>query len=69
MDVAFFGARALGPLLLWGELVLFIALAVVALSPRIPHDEMGWQKYAAVVLGFGGVAYVLYQLHVLKKSQ
>jgi hypothetical protein len=68
-DLALSGARSLGPLLLWGELVFFVALVVIGLSPLMPQDEVGWQKYGAVVLGLGGVAYVLYQLYLLRTSR
>jgi hypothetical protein len=67
-QLAITGARGLGRPLLWLELIFTLLLGVIAVSPLMPYEEMGWQKYGAAVVGFGGSAYVAYQLHLLRKS-
>lgn len=67
-DIALSGAQALGKPLLWFELLFFLFLGAISSSPLIDVEVLGWQKYACIVLGFGGVGYVSYQLHLLRRS-
>jgi hypothetical protein len=55
--------------LLWGELVLFLAVTLIGLSPLMAQPEVGWERYGAVVVGIGRAAYVLYQLYLLRESR
>lgn len=68
-DVATSLARSTGATLLWGQLILFAGLTVLSLSPLVSYEELGWQKYGALVAGLWGVAYSGYQLVILRSPR
>jgi len=68
-DVALSSAQTMGRPLLWGLLIFFIALGILAASPAMTYEEIGWHKYGAFVVGFGGAAYLAYQLLLLRSSR
>jgi hypothetical protein len=60
-------ATAAGEKLLWFQLVVFVGFVALCSSNLVPYEDLGWRKYAGIVIGLAMTAHVIYQLALLRR--